>query len=195
MGSSALCVGEHPARRLPAACGARKRRQGLCALEGRFRQGFVQYRRRPVRKPPFEQGRQCTKSGRPLRAWSRTETVPRPAGPCTLPGRRVRKPSKTPLGRVRSRNVVYGKRPKPRWAVYGNRRKVRTTGCPHDQKAYTTCRQALATDADPGLWQRRPPATTTDLHGSKAGSRRSATHTKCRSPRIGVTPYRDTPVT
>ena len=64
-----------------AARGARKRRPGLCALEGRFQRGFVQCRPHPVYKPPFEQGRQCTKSGRPLRAWSCTETAPSHAGP------------------------------------------------------------------------------------------------------------------
>ena len=67
---------------------------------------------------------------------------------CPLQGRRVRRPSQSPLGpRVRSRDVVYGNRPKPRWAVYGNRRKAHTTGGQRDQKAFTTCRPALATDA------------------------------------------------
>ena len=63
---------------LAAARGAQKR-PGLCALEGRFQQGFVQCRQRAVYKPPFEQGRQCTKSG---------STAARPC----VPGR-VRKPS------------------------------------------------------------------------------------------------------
>ena len=97
-------MGKHLTGRLAAARVARKRRPGLCALEGRFQQGFVQCRRRPVRKPPFEQGRQCTKPGspaaRPFRAWSCTETAAKPAGPCTEIGeKRARQ------GAVRPKNV------------------------------------------------------------------------------------------
>ena len=40
---------------------ARKRRPGLCALERPFARGFVRCLRFPVRKPPPERGRQCTK--------------------------------------------------------------------------------------------------------------------------------------
>ena len=63
--ASALCVGKHLAGRPAAARGVRKRRSGLCALEGRFQRGFVRCRTHPVYKPPFEQGRQCTKSRSP----------------------------------------------------------------------------------------------------------------------------------
>ena len=63
--ASALCVGKHLAGRPAAARGVRKRRSGLCALEGRFQRGFVQCGPHPVYKPPFEQGRQCTKSRSP----------------------------------------------------------------------------------------------------------------------------------
>ena len=41
---------------------ARRRLLGLCALEGSFRRGFVQWRPALVYKVPFKQGRQCTKS-------------------------------------------------------------------------------------------------------------------------------------
>ena len=62
-------------------------RPGLCALEGQFRQGFVQHR-----------GYRCTS----LRS-NRVASVQRPgsgSAPPSVP-RRARKPSQVPLGRVR----------------------------------------------------------------------------------------------
>ena len=82
-----------------------------------------------------------------------------PAAP-SVPSR-VRKPSQSPLGRVRSRDVVYGNLSNRSSTVYGDRRKARTTGGTCDRKAYTTCRRALATDADMRLRPAGCPAAET----------------------------------
>ena len=63
---------------------ARKRRLGLCALEGLFGRGFVQCHAVPVYKLPSKRGHQCTKP-----AWSRSAVykVPPEQGPqCTKSG-------------------------------------------------------------------------------------------------------------
>ena len=58
---------------------------GLCALEGSFRRGFAQCRRRPVYKPPSERGCQCAK---PMATKSRVRKPLAERGPqCTHPGR------------------------------------------------------------------------------------------------------------